>query len=82
MGEPSGQGRAARDDVVCVAAHQADDLLVDELIRQRVLGLEGGAGAFLSVEGTRVGDRDLGGPAEDLALGAGSFRVRRVVDLF
>ena len=81
MREPGRQGRAAGDDVVRVAAHQADDLLVDELVGQRVLGLERSTRAFFSVEGLGVGDRDLGCPAEDLALGAGSLRVRRVVDL-
>ena len=79
--EPGCQGSAARHDVVRVAAHQADDLLVDELVGQRVLGLQGRARAFLRVEGLRVGDRDLGRPAEDLALRAGRLRVRRVVDL-
>ena len=81
MGEPGRQGCAARHDVVRVAAHQADDLLVDELVGQRVLGLQGRAGAFLRVKGLGVGDRDLGRPAKDLALGAGRLRVRRVVDL-
>ena len=38
--EPGGQGSATRHDVVRVAAYQADDLLVDELVGQRVLGLE------------------------------------------
>ena len=46
-----------------------------------MLGLERRRRAFLGVEGLGVGDRDLGRPAEDLALGAGSLRVRRVVDL-
>ena len=81
VGEPRGQGSAARHDVVRVAAHQADDLLVDELVGQGVLGLQGRAGAFLRVKGLGVSDRDLGRPAEDLALGAGRLRVRRVVDL-
>ncbi|SIA68922.1 Uncharacterised protein [Mycobacteroides abscessus subsp. abscessus] len=46
-----------------------------------MLGLQGRAGAFLRIEGLGVSDRDLGRPAEDLALGAGCLRVRRVVDL-
>ena len=79
--EPGGQGCAARDDVVRVAAHQADDLLVDELVRQRVLGLERSTWAVFRIQGLGVGDRDLRRPAEDLALGAGRLRVGRVVDL-
>ena len=79
--EPGGQGCAARDDVVRVAAHQADDLLVDELVGEGVLGFQGRGRAVVGVQGLGVGDRDLGRPAEDLALGAGRLRVRRVVDL-
>lgn len=81
MCEPGRQGSAAGDDVVGVAAHEADDLLVDELVGQGVLGLQGRGGALLRVQGARVVDRDLGRPAEDLAFGAARLRVGGVVDL-
>ena len=46
-----------------------------------MLGLERRRRAFLGIEGLGVENRDLGRPSEDLALGAGRFRVGRVVDL-
>ena len=81
VGEPGGQGRAARHDVVRVAAHQADDLLVDEPVGQHVLSLEGYRGALFRIEGLGVSNRDLGCPPEDLLPRAARLRVRRVVDL-
>ena len=79
--EPGAQRRAAGDRVLHPAAEQLAKLAVDQPVEQPVLEPQGEPGAAL-VLGLAVGDRDVGGAVEDLAL-AVRLRLGRggVVDL-
>ena len=82
VAEPFAERCAAGDGVHHVAAERRAQLAVDQPVGDGVLGLEHGVCARRRLVGTRVGDRDLGGPAEQAQLDArAGLLLGRVVDL-
>ena len=76
------QRPSAGDDETGIGSHESPDLAEDETVGHGVRPTQAARGALWGVQSAGVGDGDLGGPTEQLELGAAAgLGVGGVVDL-